>query len=385
MKKRSAQRMFGWFGIIFFSGIVFVGCSSPKVSQQSRVQLDEEVVPGGLGSEDIRSVAAQMCPAILSLPEITQARPPVRIAVSPMKNSSRFIVDMNLFMKKLRLDMNRYSEGKLRFFSQNNAAATRQEILKNRREEQVQKTLDALADSILNIPFIKEGTQPVTLSVLPVLNANFVKLNADSITAMLRSKVAEKSNGRVLFTMPGSEGKADYYLTGQFIADTIKQEGMVNLADYIQMMDERIKKGESLDLYDESPASVGENSGNQLNIISGEWRQRYPSLFNQLQISSSLRVEPNVTKRLNVMLVRASDKVSVWEKMFTVEKKISSGVEHADYLLSGEISGLSKRAGGTESDYILITMQLIDPETNEVLWEDGYEVKRKSESGTVYQ
>jgi len=384
MKESSVKRVFGWFGVIFFSGILLAGCSSPKVSQQGRVQLDEAVVPGGLGSEDIRSVAAQMCPAILSLSEITEATPPVRIAISPMKNSSRFIVDMNLFMKKLRLDMNRYSEGKLRFFSQNNAVATRQEILKNRREEQVQKTLDALADAILNIPFIKESAQPVTISVLPVLNANFVKLNADSITAMLRSKVAEKSNGRVLFTMPGG-GKADYYLTGQFIADTIKQEGMVNLADYIQMMDERIQKGESLDLYDESPASVGENSGNQLNIISGDWRRRYPSLFNQLQISSSLRVEPNVTKRLNVMLVRASDKVSVWEKMFTVEKRISSGVEHANYLLSGEISGLSKRASGTESDYILITMQLIDPESNEVLWEDGYEVKRKSETGTVYQ
>jgi len=67
--------------------------------------------------------------------------------------------------------------------------------------------------------------------------------------------------------MPGSKAKADYYLTGQFITDGMKQEGIINLVDYIGMMEERMKKGESLDLYDESPAAInGENSGNQLNI-----------------------------------------------------------------------------------------------------------------------
>ena len=76
------------------------------------------------------------------------------------------------------------------------------------------------------------------------------------------------------------------------------------------MMDERIKKGESLDLYDESPASVGNNnSGNQLNIVNGDLRGRYPSLFNQLQLSANLREIPNVTKKFNVMLVKSDGKI----------------------------------------------------------------------------
>jgi len=49
------------------------------------------------------------------------------------------------------------------------------------------------------------------------------------------------------------------------------------------------------------------------------------------------------------------------------------------------VSGLSKRANGEQSDYLLITVQLVDPDSNEVLWEDGYEVKKKSAAGTVYQ
>ena len=216
--------------------------------------------------------------------------------------------------------------------------------------------------------------------------AGYMQMNADSFAAMLRSKVAERGQGKIQFLMPGAEKGADYYLTGQFIAESMKQEGIVNLTSYINLMDERIKNGESLDLYDDSPANVGNsNSGNQVNIVNGDWHRHYPSLFNQLQMSAKLREMPDVTKRFNVMLVKSDEKVAVWEKMVTLEKKITDGTEHADFILSGEISGLSKRSGGTQSDYLLMTMQLVNPDSNEVLWEDGYEVKKSSRSGTVYQ
>ena len=74
-----------------------------------------------------------------------------------------------------------------------------------------------------------------------------------------------------------------------------------------------------------------------------------------------------------------------WEKMITIEKKITSGVEKAKYMLTGEISGLAKRANGKQSDYLMITMQLVNPLSNELLWEDGYEIKKESVAGTVYQ
>ena len=376
---------------LFIIGSAFLlvglaGCATPKVSTHGQVNPDKDVITGGLSSGDIRTVSAQMGPEILSLPEIAGADGVVRIAISPMKNSSRFILDMNIFMKKLRLDLNRYADGKVRFFSQNNASETRLTIIKNRREEQVSQSLDALADEIVALSLVVDSAEPIKIAVVPVLNANFVKLNADSMTAMLRSKIADRANGKILFTMPGSEAGADYLLTGQFIADGMKQEGIVNLADYINVMDERIKKGESLDLYDESPASIdGTNSGNQVNVINSLSLKRHPSLFNQLELSANLRSDPNVTKQLNVMLVKAGEGLAVYEKMFTVEEKLTDGTGKADFVLAGEISGLSKRVGGTQSDYLLITMQLVDPITNELLWEDGYEVKKTSVSGTVYQ
>jgi len=374
---------------LFYVGVAaplfLFGCSTPNVSDHGIVSPDEEVVEGGVSSNDIRTVASKMCPAILSLPEIANSDGVVRVAMAPMRNSSRFVVDMNLFMKRLRLELNRYSGGKLRFFASDNVAGTRNEILKGRVEGDVEKALEELATRIVSLPFVKNAVKPVRLAVLPVVNVNFVKLNADSFLSILRAKVAERGKGKVVFVSPDS-GEADYYMAGQFIAQGMKKEGMVNLVDYIGLMDERIKRNQSLDLYDDGDNAIGEgNTGNQVNIIKGDWRRRYPSLFNQLQISARLRSEPNVTKRLNVMLASPRDKSVVWERMITIEKKITSGIERAKYILSGEVSGLSKRSAGKQSDYLLITMQLVDPETNEVLWEDGYEIKKKSEIGAVYQ
>ncbi len=375
----------GWIGIAMVL-LLLAGCASPKVSQHGRVAPDQDVIEGGLSSGDIRTMAEKMGPQILSIPEIANTDGVTRIAISPMKNSSRFIIDMNIFMKKLRLELSRYSGGKLRFYSQNNATGTRNTILKNRQEEQISKVLDGLAEQIVNLPVVQNSTTPIKMAILPVLNVNFVQMNADSFAAMLRSKIVDRANGKVLFLMPGAEKGADYYLTGQFIADSMKQEGIVNLPAYINLLDERIKNGESLDLYEDSPAGVGSNnSGNQLNIVNGDWHRRYPSLFNQLQLSAELRKIPNVTKRLNVMLVRSNENVAVWEKMVTLEKKITDGTENSDYILSGEISGLSKSNGRKQSDYLLMTMQLVNPVSNEVLWEDGYEVKKSSTIGTVYQ
>ena len=41
--------------------------------------------------------------------------------------------------------------------------------------------------------------------------------------------------------------------------------------------------------------------------------------------------------------------------------------------------------GGNRSDYVLMSFQLVDPTSNEIVWEDGYETKRKTESSIIYR
>ena len=94
---------------------------------------------------------------------------------------------------------------------------------------------------------------------------------------------------------------------------------------------------------------------------------------------------PDCEKKLNLMVVKPDNKVAVWEKTITAEQKFSTNDGNAQYILSGEISGMSQNTNGVMSDYLLITMELVDAESNEIVWQDAYEVKRLTKSGTVYR
>jgi hypothetical protein len=69
-----------------------------------------------------------------------------------------------------------------------------------------------------------------------------------------------------------------------------------------------------------------------------------------------------------------------------VEDKVSSGLGRAALILTGEISALSKAgAGGDRSDYVMMSFQLVDPATNEIVWEDAYETKKKTRVSVIYK
>ena len=373
--------------LVIVCGVFCSSCATPPSSNRSVITVDEDPIGGGIGSSDVLTMAKKMTPEILALPEIGGSSEIVRIAISPMKNSSRFIMDMSMFMKRFRLELNKYSGGKVRFFSQGNAQVVRKSVLDGRSEIALDATLSEVADSMLLSQSIANATQPPKIAVIPVLNCNFVNMNADSISAMLRAKITSKAYGRVQFLMPGKIEGADYYLTGQFIAESMQQQGIVNITDYIGIIEKRLKDGKSLSVYDNydfgKTGDKTNNSVNQLVVKAGS--QQRPSVLEQIMTNSQLQINPNVSKRLNIMLADVNNDICVFEKMVTIEKKITDGLGRSDYILSGEITGLSKRIKGTATDYLLITFQLLNPETNELLWEGGHEVKKQSRTGIVYQ
>jgi len=179
--------------------------------------------------------------------------------------------------------------------------------------------------------------------------------------------------------MPGTLAGADYYLTGQFIPESMKKEGIINLANYIEVIDARIRSGQSMTLDDGTVPASPEKP--QIYTRIG---QQESELVRMLR-NPELRKNPNVNKRLNIMLVKPDTKVAVYEKMFLLDRKFSSREGRAQFILSGEISALSQRRQGTASDYLLVSVQLVDLESNEIVWEGAYETKKLSRSGIVYQ
>ena len=85
------------------------------------------------------------------------------------------------------------------------------------------------------------------------------------------------------------------------------------------------------------------------------------------------------------MLVDPKSKAVVYEKPVLLDRKISDNSGAANYIISGEISGMHQRVQGVSTDYLLINIQLTDPESNMIIWEDAYEVKRMSQAGIVYR
>ncbi len=384
MKKKLLRANLALLGTAF---VWVCGCATPSQSVSRTEIVSNDSIrdeSSGIGSYEIRTVASQMAPKILALPEIAHADEAMRIAIAPMRNNSSYPMDMNVFMTRLRSELGQYGGGKVRFFAQGKEAqGQRGAVLKEKTEEQREQVIDAVAASIADLPLLRDAAKPQVLAVTPALNANLVNMNADSFVAALRAKIAERGNGKIRFTMPGELTGADYYLTGQFIADSIKQEGIVNLVDYIALLEDRMREGKGLDVYTSKEVEIHTQS-NLIGTTSVLTADRRKSLLDEIQKSAALREVPGVTKKLNVMLVEASSRTSVYEKMFDVERQAKMGYAKAAYILSGEVSSVSKRVGGREVSYIMVNMQLLDPETNEFLWEDIFEIKKNSQLGVVY-
>lgn len=386
MKSTKMSSFFATCTIIAFS-LVISSCSTPSVSNPGGLMQPDEEQLGGFSSNDIRTVASQVAPAVLALPEIVDApSQPVRIALAPMKNSTRFIVDPDILMTRLRLELNRYARGQVRFFSQNNAQATRAAVLRQREEDEVAAALQRLAVEIQSSGFVRSLNKPVKVATIGALNSNLVNMNADSFLALLRSEMSSQDNEKIRFLMPGVLKGADYLMSGQFIAESMKEEAIINLAEYIRIAEARLKEGKSLAVYSENTANgatVSVSNASKAVVVDGTIQER--SLLEQIVRNQSLRAIPNVTKHLSVMIVDAKTKAVAFEKRFTVSRKLTEGLGAANYVLAGELTGLSKRVKGVNTDYLIITVQLIDPLSNEMLWEGGYEVKKMSSSGIVYQ
>ena len=184
-----------------------------------------------------------------------------------------------------------------------------------------------------------------------------------------------------MFARPGSKADVDYTLTGEFLAQSIKREGVANTVEDLKWAQE------NPNIWYEQNRTERKNvvHGDQINIntIDESNVKIGPNMTYKI-IDPSLWNSPNVTKIFNVMLVNQED-MAVLEKRINLEERIKSGLEHADFILTGEINALSKANRGQRSDYVLVSFYLIDPVSNEMLWEYGYEVKRVTSRSVLYR
>ena len=387
MKNISPPKSFR-IGLLKFATLIVVvcvlslgGCATPDVKSLSGSRMlapDQEDDIGGSFAEsgDIRTVAVRMCGELLSTPEISTSPSLLRIAIAPIKNSTRYMIDKDIFMKRLRIEMNRHAGGKVRFFSQGVGQNVRGDILREQAEAQWLRMTEEAALSVASSTCLNRGGDPAKIAVMPVKNTNLVGVNADSFASLIRSKIYEKAAGKVVFLARGASGKAiDQVLAEHDLKSlglvTSREQRRITGADYFM-------GGEFIAM-----SLTARGAALSLDSRSGLSKEDPRDLVEDTTVTIK---KPNVDKYFNLMLIDADSGEVAFEKLIPVEKKIKSGLGNADYLLTGELSALSKAAeGGLHSDYVIMSFQLVDPQTNELVWEDAYETKRATSRSVLYR
>jgi hypothetical protein len=74
----------------------------------------------GIESQDLVTVTDKMARSILGIPEIANAQGTPRIVLEPVDNQSRFTINKEIFLTRIRTQLNSKAAGKVRFLSREN-------------------------------------------------------------------------------------------------------------------------------------------------------------------------------------------------------------------------------------------------------------------------
>jgi PBP1b-binding outer membrane lipoprotein LpoB len=110
------------------------GCASSGVKNPSgvpvtRMNADEQGFVAGTGveSQDLVAVTDKMSRSILGIPQIANAATPPIVVLDPVENKTRFPINKDIFLSRIRGDLIKKSGGKVTFLARERMAALEKE------------------------------------------------------------------------------------------------------------------------------------------------------------------------------------------------------------------------------------------------------------------
>lgn len=115
--------------VLLVSGCASTGVRNPSGVPVTEMKADERGFVAGTGveSQDIVTVTDKIARQVLSTPEIAQAQGIPRIVLLPIENNTRFPINKDLFLTRIRALLNEKAQGKVRFLARDRIAALEQE------------------------------------------------------------------------------------------------------------------------------------------------------------------------------------------------------------------------------------------------------------------
>jgi PBP1b-binding outer membrane lipoprotein LpoB len=114
---------------LFLGGCASSGVKNPGGIGVTQMKADERgfVAGTGIESQDLVVVSDQIARKILATPEIANAQGIPRVVLDPVENATRFPIDKNIFLERIRGLLNERAAGKVRFLARDRMEALERE------------------------------------------------------------------------------------------------------------------------------------------------------------------------------------------------------------------------------------------------------------------
>lgn len=111
------------------SGCASSGVKNPSGVGVTQMRADEQGFVAGTGveSQDLVAVTDKMARSILSTPQIANAQGVPCIVLDPVENATRFPINKDIFLERIRAELNSQARGKVMFLARERMAALERE------------------------------------------------------------------------------------------------------------------------------------------------------------------------------------------------------------------------------------------------------------------
>ena len=145
--------------VALVAGCASSGVKNPSGVPVTRMNADEQGFVAGTGveSQDLVAVTDKMSRSILGIPQIANAPTPPIIVLDPVDNQTRFPINKDIFLTRIRTQLNSKSAGKVTFLARERMAALEKE--RNlKREGAVTAASDPAKQEFLGASYFLTGT-----------------------------------------------------------------------------------------------------------------------------------------------------------------------------------------------------------------------------------
>ena len=127
LKYRSSLAALAIAGLV--SGCASSGVKNPSGVPVTQMRPDEQGFVAGTGveSQDLVAVTDKMSRSILGVQQIVNAQGVPRIVLDPVINNTRFPINKDIFLDRIRAQLNGKSQGKVMFLARDRMAALEHE------------------------------------------------------------------------------------------------------------------------------------------------------------------------------------------------------------------------------------------------------------------